>query len=166
MMQIRYRRIEDADAVPFNRLLAGVIAEQVYLDALEPFDLDETRAFIRSVNDGDWPQQLAIARGDIVGWCDILPRSAAEPPYVGMGVSRPWRRQGIGRMLLASCIGQASERGIGVVRLQVFTDNCDAIALYESLGFRRCGVREEYRRVRGTVQGLLSMELQIPANGR
>ncbi len=68
----------------------------------------------------------------------------------GMYVKPPYRRRGVARALL----GEALERirklpGIREVQLSVSDDNAAAKALYESFGFRTCGVEIRALRVGG-----------------
>ena len=61
-----------------------------------------------------------------------------------VAVIEGFRGKGIGRMLFEETIRQARARGIGVIFLEVSTRNDAAIRLYEKMGFRRVGVRENY----------------------
>ncbi len=63
--------------------------------------------------------------------------SGVEPAYQG---------QGIGRQLLNRLFECADG---GTIVLEVRTDNSAAIALYESEGFTRVGIRKRYYRVSG-----------------
>jgi ribosomal-protein-alanine N-acetyltransferase len=56
------------------------------------------------------------------------------------------RRRGLGRWLLAFAMGQAARAGARRAHLELRAGNREALALYESLGFRRVGVRREYYR--------------------
>lgn len=56
------------------------------------------------------------------------------------------RRRGIARWLLRFAMGRAARRGACRALLEVRAGNREAVALYESLGFRRLGVRREYYR--------------------
>lgn len=51
------------------------------------------------------------------------------------------QRQGVGRAIMLGLLDWARAVGVNRVQLNVFADNHRAIALYESLGFERCGVR-------------------------
>lgn len=51
------------------------------------------------------------------------------------------QRLGVGRAIMLGLFEWARAVGINRVQLNVFADNHRAIALYESLGFERCGVR-------------------------
>lgn len=53
-----------------------------------------------------------------------------------LGVRLPFRRLGVGRLLLCTRLDDAYARGCRSVMLNVRTDNADAIRLYNRLGFR------------------------------
>ncbi|WP_102142293.1 ribosomal protein S18-alanine N-acetyltransferase [Mycobacterium hubeiense] len=115
--------------------------------------------------DGDdpWPArafyaELAVehnryvaARADdkLVGYAGIS-RLGRKPPYEyeihTIGVDPAYQGQGIGRRMLSDLLDFA---GDGVVFLEVRTDNEAAIALYQSMGFVKVGVRKRYYRASG-----------------
>ncbi|MCB9495883.1 MAG: ribosomal protein S18-alanine N-acetyltransferase [Fibrobacteria bacterium] len=65
--------------------------------------------------------------------------------HVGnIGVSPSWRRKGLARTLLARTHQWAKSRGANFAHLEVRAGNSAAIALYESIGYRRVGVRRAY----------------------
>ena len=63
-----------------------------------------------------------------------------------VGVDPAYQGQGIGRGMLRNLIEYADG---GTIFLEVRTDNEAAIALYESEGFRKMGIRKRYYRVSG-----------------
>lgn len=75
----------------------------------------------------------------------ILCRVAAEEMEVlTIGVAPKARRKGVAKALLAVGLEAALSRGARECFLEVAVDNPGAIRLYESLGFRRKGVRRGY----------------------
>jgi ribosomal protein S18 acetylase RimI-like enzyme len=50
-------------------------------------------------------------------------------------VGAPYRRHGLGRMLMEHCIGHLAEAGFAAITLTVTEANQQAVKLYESLGF-------------------------------
>ena len=83
----------------------------------------------------------------LVGYAGIA-RLGCTPPYEyeihTVGVDPDFQGQGIGRRMMNDLLEFAGPDG--VVFLEVRTDNVPAIALYESLGFERMGVRKRYYR--------------------
>lgn len=56
-----------------------------------------------------------------------------------------FRGRGYGRRVLARLLEHARDRGVPLVRLETGIDQVEAIALYESMGFRRCPPFGPYR---------------------
>jgi hypothetical protein len=59
----------------FHRTLDIVARERRYLAFLEAPPLQATRTFILGVISQDYPQFVAMADGEVAGWCDIIPKS-------------------------------------------------------------------------------------------
>ena len=115
--------------------------------------------------DGDdpWPARVFIAELDakhnhyvgaraddkLVGYGGIA-RLGRRKPFEyeihTIGVDAAYQGQGIGRQLLTDLLGYADG---GTIFLEVRTDNEAAIALYESVGFVRVGMRRRYYRASG-----------------
>ncbi|KWX69158.1 ribosomal protein S18-alanine N-acetyltransferase [Mycobacterium sp. NAZ190054] len=115
--------------------------------------------------DGDdpWPERAFLAElaarhnfyvsarvdDKVVGYAGIA-RLGRLKPYEyeihTVGVDPAYQGQGIGRNMLTRLIEHA---GDGTIFLEVRTDNDSAIALYESEGFVKIGVRKRYYRVSG-----------------
>ena len=67
-----------------------------------------------------------------------------EMHVMNLAVAPPARRRGLARWLLRFAMGRARREGAVRALLEVRAGNREAVALYESLGFRRLGVRREY----------------------
>ena len=65
---------------------------------------------------------------------------------VTLGVAPGARRRGAARALLADLFVRARSLGVATLTLEVADDNLAALALYESLGFERLGIRRAYYR--------------------
>jgi len=65
---------------------------------------------------------------------------------VTLGVAPGARRCGAARALLADLFTRAAGLGVATLTLEVADDNLAALALYESLGFERLGIRRAYYR--------------------
>ncbi|HET8651353.1 MAG TPA: GNAT family protein [Gaiellaceae bacterium] len=75
---------------------------------------------------------------------------------LGLMVAASHRRRGIGKALLREAVEWARGSGIRKLELHVFPHNEAAIALYESFGFRREGLRRgHYRRGEEYVDAVL-----------
>lgn len=69
---------------------------------------------------------------------------AGEAELLTIAVAPEARRRGLGRKLIARFLYQAQLRAAERAFLEVAADNSAAIALYESAGFARAGVRRGY----------------------
>ncbi len=69
---------------------------------------------------------------------------AGEAELLRLGVAPPARRQGVGRRLTEAGLDRLRELRCDGCYLEVRTNNTGAIALYESLDFRRTGTRRGY----------------------
>lgn len=67
-----------------------------------------------------------------------------EAEILTICVLPPWRRVGLGARLLEAAAGSSARGGATTMFLEVAADNSAAIALYQSHGFTRIGVRKGY----------------------
>ena len=75
---------------------------------------------------------------------------------LGLMVAADWRRRGVGRALMLGAEEWARSAGVRKLELHVLPYNEAAIALYESLGYEREGVRRNhYRRGADLVDAVL-----------
>ena len=109
---------------------------------------------------------LAEVDGTVVGLAGI---SCVGPKYktrhraeFGVSIDRAYWGLGIGRALTEACIACAKAAGYAQIELGVVAENRNAIALYESVGFREYGRNPRGFRSRLTGwQTLVSMRLEI-----
>ena len=69
-----------------------------------------------------------------------------EMHVMNVAVDPDCRRQGLARRLLHFAMARAARAGARRALLELRAGNREALALYESLGFTRLGVRREYYR--------------------
>ena len=88
---------------------------------------------------------LFVARvdGRIIGYCSFW-RIFDEAHINNFAVHPESRRQGVGRALLAHSLSAAAAIGAPKATLEVRASNLAAVALYESGGFLRGGLRRAY----------------------
>jgi ribosomal protein S18 acetylase RimI-like enzyme len=163
--QIVIRPGRQADAESFRAGVKSVAGEKWFLATVDGFSLEETFSFLQRAIEHSLPQLVAVYQDQVVGWCDVMPGSAANGfghvGRLGMGVLPAWRRRGLGRDLVKACIPIARSIGIEKVELEVFADNVAAVSLYESLGFVREGLKVHSRKLEGRYQDVLAMGLWI-----
>ena len=88
---------------------------------------------------------VAESGGQAVGY--VMARiSGEEGEILNLAVLPKSRRKGIARCLLDEALGSIAAAGVTEAYLEVRQSNAEAIALYQSLGFRPVGVRPDYYR--------------------
>jgi RimJ/RimL family protein N-acetyltransferase len=145
-MEVEITRIAAEYVEGFHRALDFVARERKYLAFLEAPPLERTRQFVMDNIAKGYPQFVAVAGGEVVGWCDVIPKSRpihAHSGVFGMGLLPPFRGRGHGASLIQAALSEA--RRIGLVRfeLTVHADNERAIALYKKVGFKKEGTMKE-----------------------
>jgi RimJ/RimL family protein N-acetyltransferase len=147
-VSLEIRRARPGDAAALVALADEIGAEpEGWLVAENSWrSVGEERRYLRTVtryphaavfvaeSDGRVVARLSLAR-------DPHPASS-HVADLGLMVAASHRRQGIGRALLDTAFEWARASGVRKLELHVFPHNTPALALYESLGFVREGVRK------------------------
>jgi ribosomal protein S18 acetylase RimI-like enzyme len=148
----------------YHACLDAVARERLYLAFLQAPPLDATREFVMSNIANDVAQFVAIAAGEVIGWCDVRPmklKGFTHCGRLGMGVRKDYRRRGIGERLVRRTISRAREKGVERVELEVFASNVAAIRLYEKVGFVTEGLKKRARKIDAGYDDLVEMALFI-----
>jgi ribosomal-protein-alanine N-acetyltransferase len=137
--------------VTFGSLTRADAARCAELES-QLFDGDDpwpARAFVAELEAKHNHYVAARADDKLIGYGGIA-RLGRKRPYEyeihTVGVDAAYQGQGLGRQLLTELLEYANG---GTVFLEVRTDNGPAIALYESVGFVRVGLRRRYYRASG-----------------
>lgn len=69
-----------------------------------------------------------------MGWCDALPKDETIG-YIGTGLLKAYRGQGIGTQLLGQIIELSKQYGYRKLELDVRASNERAVHVYKKLGF-------------------------------
>lgn len=93
---------------------------------------DKTAFFLIAENDGEF-----------AGYCGMH-CICGECYIANVAVLPKFRRMGVGRALVSGLISHAAEINGEFISLEVRLSNLSAIALYENLGFKRCGERRDF----------------------
>ena len=103
-----------------------------------------------------------MSNGELVGWCDILPKPRAVHAHTGvLGVALlpEFRGQGLGERLMRQTLDAARAFGLHRVELTVRQANSNAIALYRKLGFEIEGLMRDAIKVDGVCENVVLMGL-------
>jgi RimJ/RimL family protein N-acetyltransferase len=139
-MPIEIRKIAAQHAEGFRRAVDIVARERKYLAFLEAPPIDEVRQFVIDNIERGHPQYVALQGGEVVGWCDVVPKTGPAHVHcgvLGMGLLPTFR--GLGTALITATLQEASRYGIIRFELTVHADNIHAIKLYEKVGFETEG---------------------------
>ncbi len=147
MITIRLLKAEDVVAYRRLRLEALLDSPAAFCSSHEeelrkPLEewvsrLEDNSVFGACAEDGQLIGILGLIREDRI-------KRAHSASLVGMHVSPPFRRQGIGGMLLDHAIQFARQLGgIKTLKLSVMTTNQDATRLYRARGFKSYGLEPE-----------------------
>ncbi len=123
-VDLEFRPLRPTDRARVGEICADIWDGHDYV----PEVFDEWLADPSSSFDG------AELNGVLVGLQRVRPLGEGVVMYEGLRVASTHQRQGIARAMLRSAIGTARQQGTRAIRLA--TANPDAIALFESEGFR------------------------------
>ena len=89
---------------------------------------------------------VAVDGDDVLGWVAVSPTSS-RPVYRGvvedaLYVTERARGRGVGRALLQTLVTSTDAADVWTIVSGIFPENVTSLALHESFGFRRLGVRE------------------------
>lgn len=105
---------------------------------------------------------VARVSDKVVGWAALSPVSGrcvyAGVTEVSVYVSSLARGKGVGTALLQTLVRGSEESGIWTLQAGIFPENVASIAVHESCGFRRVGVREKLGQLDGMWKDVVLME--------
>jgi RimJ/RimL family protein N-acetyltransferase len=168
-MDVRIVPIARHHLAGFHSALDRVAREGRHLAMLEAPSFVRTRRFVLDSLKAGAIHVVAVAGYDeVVGWCDLRPKSAPtlrHSAVLGMGLTAPYRGQGLGSRMLAATLDAAGQAGLQRAELVVRADNAPASALYRRFGFRLEGTLRDYLRVDGVSHDALQMARLAPLHG-
>ena len=139
-----------------------VARERKYLGFIQAAPIEETRKSLVEDMERGVIRLIALDESKVVGWCHIRPdrwEGFTHAGWLGMGVLKEYRGQGIGSALLYQSLGEARNRGLERVELSVFASNITAIRLYEKFKFEVEGRKKKARKLDGSYDDLIIMAL-------
>lgn len=164
VQEIKIVPIAEEHIEGFHRCLDSVARERRHLAFTQAPPFESARRFVLSNMAQNVPHLVALSGDDLVGWCDISPKTHEGFTHcgtLGMGVRKDFRRLGIGRRLLEQTIDEARAMGLERIELEVFASNTPAIRLYDQAGFVVEGVKKRGRKLDGEYDDLVQMALFI-----
>jgi L-amino acid N-acyltransferase YncA len=166
IMTSEIRPIAEDDIPGFRAMLDAVAREQKFLSFSEAPPLEQMRHFVLNNIKEGWPEFVALAGEEIVGWCDVIPNPrrtvSAHCATLGMGLLPKYRGQGIGRKLMQRAIDAALAFDFTRIELAVVREaNVNAIALYRSFGFETEGLHRRAVCIEGRYENTLSMAFVV-----
>ena len=156
--------IEEKHIEGFHRTLDFVARERRYLSFLEAPPLESFRAFALDIIKRGRPEFVAVSAGEVVGWCDVLPKDRpiyAQTGVLGMGLLPPFRGQGIGAELIRRSLDAARAFGLHRVELTVRENNTSAVQLYKKVGFEVEGLQRDAVQVDGVYENVMFMAVLL-----
>ncbi|MDO6706003.1 GNAT family N-acetyltransferase [Photobacterium sp. 1_MG-2023] len=130
--------VSSSHVISFHQCLDTVAKEKQYLAQTAALPLETFTQFVKENVANDAIQWIALAGQQVVGWADIFSHWAPTLRHrgqLGMGVHPDFRGQGIGELLLKSCLTKAKSKGVSRVELETRADNQASLNLYQKLGF-------------------------------
>jgi L-amino acid N-acyltransferase YncA len=105
---------------------------------------------------------VARKGGQVVGWGVLSPvsqrRVYAGVAEVSVYVAAAARGQRVGKRLLQALIEVSERRGIWTLQAGIFPENQVSIALHESCGFRKVGIRARIGQLEGVWRDVVLLE--------
>ncbi len=122
------------------------------------FEITENANASAWVADAALPDGSHRVVGMIVTWLIV------DEAHVGtIAVHPDFRKRGIGRRLLATCLSATARRGAREALLEVRRSNVEAQRIYKQFGFEIVGVRPRYYRDNGEDALLMTLRPLDPA---
>jgi RimJ/RimL family protein N-acetyltransferase len=159
-MEVSIARMAIEHVEGFHRALDVIARERKYLAYLEAPPLEKTREFVMNNMAKGCSQFVAVAGGDVVGWCDIIPKDRPIHVHSGIlaiGLLPPFRARGYGTALIEAALHEARRLGLVRIELTVHADNRRAIALYERVGFKKEGTMQDAAFIDGRFTDMILM---------
>ena len=162
MIQVVIRQISEEDIESLHACLDSVARERKYLGFTQAAPIEETRKSLMEDMQRGVIRLIALDDSNVVGWCHIRPdrwEGFTHAGWLGMGVLKEYRGQGIGSGLLHQALAEARSRGLERVELSVFASNSTAIRLYEKFRFEIEGRKKRARKLDGSYDDIIVMGL-------
>jgi RimJ/RimL family protein N-acetyltransferase len=145
---ITLRYIEDTDAEALCQYINTLSQERTFIRFQgEQIALEKEREYIKGqikrMNQSQTVQIVALCDNSIIGvsGLDMKDRVEKHVGELGISIAREYRGEGIGKLLMDAVLKEAEANipNLQIEVLDVFSDNANAIAMYEKFGFVEYG---------------------------
>ncbi len=160
-LQVRKATPSDAEAI--SAIWEVICAERIYSAVSRPFTPDQEREYLASLSDREGIF-VAEAEGRILGFQSLERWARYTDAFdhvgtLGTFVLPRWRRRGVGRRLAEHTLSFARTHGYEKLVVYVRASNRGALAFYQGLGFRPCGILTRQVRIDGQYDDEVFLEL-------
>lgn len=109
---------------------------------------------------GNYESWLLELSGELIGH-GVISVAVGEAHLLNICVASHYHGQGFGRMILRYLINRSRELDAGVMFLEVRESNLPALALYQSEGYQKIGLRKHYYPAIDGKEHAIVMSLQL-----
>lgn len=168
---LRYPRWEDIDEL--TRYINELSCEDTYITfSKETVSKEDEMAYLamcfQMMERGDSVTLFAFVGSTLIGSTDVVRNlnfrtRAKHVGKFGITLAKDFRGLGIGKEASRTVIEEARKKvpGLELLALEVFSENKNAIALYEDLGFKVAGAIPNGLQYQGRRQNDISMYLPL-----
>lgn len=158
---IKIRPAKETDLTNILEIYNQGIIDRVATLEVEEKDLKYMTKWFQN-RSGKHAILVAEKKHTFVGWVSLNPYSY-RPVYdsvadLSIYISRSYRGQGIGKVLLSSIEKKAVQSGIHKIVLFTFPFNKLGQGLYASMGYREVGIFKEQGKIDGRYVDVMAME--------
>lgn len=163
---IRY--LKENDLEDLLAYANGLISEDTYIalsgkkitNAQEKKYVSES---LKKVNKDEKIHLVAFVNDKFASSAEVrrLDRRSTHVGEIGIAISKPFREEGIGTVLLQTLIDEAKKLGLTLLVLDCFECNNLALHVYQKLGFKKAGVLPGMFNYKNTFVGEVRMYLAI-----
>ena len=166
---VRYPKLSDADAL--RKYINQVSRERTFISFQgEQLTLKEEKQFLkdslRKIKNREAVVLLIDIEGKTIGGVCGLTMRARTFEHVGelgLSVSKSFRGQGLGKLLIQSVIAEARKRisKLRIIMLRCYANNTVALSLYRRVGFKKYGTLPKGIRYKGRYIDEIEMYLNL-----
>lgn len=123
----------------------GLVEERAYITKTEKVTREAEAEWLgqrlAEIENGHMIHLVAEVAGKVVGAGEVnqLPEERDHTGYLGIGISKSHRGQGLGTALMQALKELSKKAELEILILDVFATNTVAITLYEKIGFKEVG---------------------------